>query len=134
MLVAAAALPAAAAAAPRVYAIHFDSEVNPVTQDWLNNKLDHAASSHYDAAVILIDTPGGLSDSMRKIVQKELTVGVPVIVYVSPPGARAASAGVCTVNPSFWALAMEALPGCNPTRTDTPLSRRFSACAWPCDP
>jgi membrane-bound serine protease (ClpP class) len=94
LVIAAAAFPAAAAAAPRVLAIHFDAEVNPVTQDWLNDKLDRAAHDHYDAAVILLDTPGGLSDSMRKIVQKELTVGVPVIVYVSPPGARAASAGV----------------------------------------
>jgi membrane-bound serine protease (ClpP class) len=44
--------------------------------------------------VILLDTPGGLSDSMRKIVQDELASRVPVVVYVSPEGARAASAGV----------------------------------------
>jgi membrane-bound serine protease (ClpP class) len=94
LIVAAAVVPAAAAAPPRVLAIHFDAEVNPVTQDWLNNKLDRAAKGHYAAAVIVLDTPGGLSESMRKIVQKELAVGVPVIVYVSPNGARAASAGV----------------------------------------
>ena len=46
--------------------------------------------------MIVLDTPGGLSESMRKIVQKELAVSkaVPVIVYVAPDGARAASAGV----------------------------------------
>ena len=44
--------------------------------------------------MIVLDTPGGLSDSMRKIVQKELSVKVPVLVYVAPNGARAASAGV----------------------------------------
>jgi membrane-bound serine protease (ClpP class) len=84
----------AAAAQPRVLAIHFDTEVNPVTQDYLSHQLQRAADGHYAAAVIVLDTPGGLSDSMRKIVQKELSLPIPVIVYVSPPGARAASAGV----------------------------------------
>jgi membrane-bound serine protease (ClpP class) len=86
--------PAAAAAAPRVLAIQFDADVNPVTQDWLNNQLGRAQSDGYDAAVILLDTPGGLSESMRKIVQRELSLRIPVIVYVTPHGARAASAGV----------------------------------------
>jgi membrane-bound serine protease (ClpP class) len=89
------ALPATASAAgPRVYAIHFATDVNPVTQDWLNHQLDHAAADHFSAAVIVLDTPGGLEDSMRKIVQKELALPIPVVVYVSPQGARAASAGV----------------------------------------
>jgi membrane-bound serine protease (ClpP class) len=88
------AAPAAAAAAPRVLAVHFDAEVNPATQGYLNHEIDRAAADHYDAVVILLDTPGGLSESMRKIVQKELSSKVPVIVYVSPQGARAASAGV----------------------------------------
>jgi membrane-bound serine protease (ClpP class) len=85
----------AAAAAPRVLAIRFgpDLEVNPVTKDYLNHQLDEAAE-HYDAAVIELDTPGGLSSSLRSIYQKELSLRVPVIVYVSPSGARAASAGV----------------------------------------
>jgi membrane-bound serine protease (ClpP class) len=87
-------LPASAAAAPRVLAIHFAQDVNPVTQDWLNNQLGRAQSDGYDAAVILLDTPGGLSESMRKIVQRELSLRIPVIVYVTPHGARAASAGV----------------------------------------
>jgi membrane-bound serine protease (ClpP class) len=84
----------AAAATPRVLAIHFTQDVNPVTQDWLNHELSRAQSGGYAAAVIVLDTPGGLEDSMRKIVQKELSLRVPVIVYVSPAGARAASAGV----------------------------------------
>ena len=84
----------AAAAKPRVLAIHFTADVNPVTQSWLNSELDHAQKNGYSAAVIVLDTPGGLEDSMRKIVQKELSLKIPVIVYVSPGGARAASAGV----------------------------------------
>lgn len=83
-------------AQPRVLAITFgpDLEVNPVTQDYLTGKLSHAAKSGYDAAVILLDTPGGLSSSMKTIYTAELNAKLPVIVYVSPDGARAASAGV----------------------------------------
>jgi membrane-bound serine protease (ClpP class) len=88
------ALPASAAAAPRVLAIHFSQDVNPVTQDWLNHELGHAESHGYSAAVIVLDTPGGLEESMRKIVQRELSLKIPVVVYVAPGGARAASAGV----------------------------------------
>ena len=80
----------------RVLAITFgpDLEINPVTQGYLTSQLSHAASGGYDAAVILLDTPGGLSTSMKTIYEAELASTVPVIVYVSPEGARAASAGV----------------------------------------
>jgi membrane-bound serine protease (ClpP class) len=85
-----------AGSTPRVLAIRFgpDLEVNPVTQDYLTHQLSRAASKHYDAAVILLDTPGGLSSSMKTIYTAELNAKLPVIVYVSPDGARAASAGV----------------------------------------
>ena len=81
---------------PRVLAITFgpDLEINPVTQSYLTSQLSHAANDGYDAAVILLDTPGGLSTSMKTIYQAELASKIPVIVYVSPEGARAASAGV----------------------------------------
>jgi membrane-bound serine protease (ClpP class) len=86
----------AGTAQPRVLAIKFgpDLEVNPVTQDYLTGRLSHAAKAGYDAAVILLDTPGGLSSSMKTIYTSELNAKLPVIVYVSPDGARAASAGV----------------------------------------
>jgi membrane-bound serine protease (ClpP class) len=85
----------AAAATPRVLAIRFgpDLEVNPITQNYVNHQLSEA-EKHYDAAVIELDTPGGLSSSLRSIYQKELSLKIPVIVYVTPSGARAASAGV----------------------------------------
>jgi membrane-bound serine protease (ClpP class) len=87
---------AGASSRPRVLAITFgpDLEINPVTQGYLTSKLSQAANDGYDAAVILLDTPGGLSTSMKTIYQAELAAKVPVIVYVSPEGSRAASAGV----------------------------------------
>jgi membrane-bound serine protease (ClpP class) len=96
-LAAALAVPAlafAAAGTPKVLAIHYDFEVNPVTSSYLDHQLDRAQDGDYDAAVIVLDTPGGLSESMRKIVKTEIGLKIPVIVYVSPSGARAASAGV----------------------------------------
>ena len=83
-----------AGARPRVLAIHFGLEVNPVTSSYLDHQLSRAQDDHFNAAVIILDTPGGLSESMRTIVKHELGSKIPVIVYVSPPGARAASAGV----------------------------------------
>ncbi len=87
---------AAATSQPRVLVITFgpDLEINPVTQGYLTSELSHAARDGYDAAVILLDTPGGLSTSMKTIYQAELNARLPVIVYVSPEGSRAASAGV----------------------------------------
>ena len=90
------AAPAHAATPPKVLAIHFapDLEVNPVTQGWVNHQLNRAKNNGYSAAVIVLDTPGGLSTSMRKIYQKELASPIPVLVYVAPDGARAGSAGL----------------------------------------
>lgn len=72
----------------------FENDVNPVTQSYVTGEISRANRDHYDAIVILIDTPGGLSSSMEKIVKSELKSKVPVIVYVYPEGSRAASAGV----------------------------------------
>ena len=97
LLVAFAALavvPAAHAAPPRVLAVEFDNDVNPVTADYAVDQIHRANSEGYDAVAILLDTPGGLADAMKDIYQAELASKIPVIVYVSPEGARAASAGV----------------------------------------
>jgi membrane-bound serine protease (ClpP class) len=90
----AAVAPAAHAAAPRVLAVEFDNDVNPVTADYVTGEIERANDERYQAVVILLDTPGGLSDAMKDIYQEELASEIPVIVYVSPDGARAASAGV----------------------------------------
>jgi membrane-bound serine protease (ClpP class) len=86
--------PAAHAATPRVLAVEFDNDVNPVTADYAVGEIERANEDGFAAVVILLDTPGGLADAMRDIYQAELASRVPVIVYVSPEGARAASAGV----------------------------------------
>jgi membrane-bound serine protease (ClpP class) len=91
-LVALAAVSSAQAGNGKVLAVKFDADVNPVTQKWLSDRIDEGAK--YDALVILLDTPGGLDESMRKIVQDELAAKEPIVVYVAPNGARAASAGV----------------------------------------
>jgi membrane-bound serine protease (ClpP class) len=89
-----AVVPAANAATPKVLAIEFDNDVNPVTADYVVDNIHRANADGYSAVVILLDTPGGLSDAMKDIYQAELASKIPVIVYVYPEGARAASAGV----------------------------------------
>jgi len=79
---------------PHVLAVKFENDVNPVTQDYVNSEIERANRENFDAIVILLDTPGGLGSSMQKIYKAELASKIPVIVYVSPPGSRAASAGV----------------------------------------
>jgi membrane-bound serine protease (ClpP class) len=78
---------------PRVLAVEFENDINPVTQDYLTGAIERGEEEGYDAVVFLLDTPGGLDSSMRAIIKKELEADVPVVVYVSPPGSRAASAG-----------------------------------------
>jgi membrane-bound serine protease (ClpP class) len=86
-------LAAGQASQPRVLAAHLDNDINPVTQEFLEDAVDRAEDEKLDAVVIVLDTPGGLSSSMRGIVKRFLASRVPVIVYVSPPGSSADSAG-----------------------------------------
>ncbi|HEX3329142.1 MAG TPA: nodulation protein NfeD [Gaiellales bacterium] len=78
---------------PLVLAMRLDTEINPVSANFVKDSISKAESEHAAALVILMDTPGGDSDSMNQIIQAELASKVAVIVYVSPEGARAASAG-----------------------------------------
>jgi membrane-bound serine protease (ClpP class) len=77
----------------QVLAVHLDNDINPVTQDYLEDAIERAENEGYEAVVILLDTPGGLSSSMRGIVKRFLAATVPVVVYVWPPGSSADSAG-----------------------------------------
>lgn len=90
--------PAAAATGPTaapntVLATRVDSAITPVTADLIADRIERAEQGGYAGYVIQLDTPGGLARSMREIVENILASRVPVIVYVSPEGARAASAG-----------------------------------------
>ncbi|MSQ23335.1 MAG: nodulation protein NfeD [Chloroflexi bacterium] len=68
--------------------------INPLTADYLVRAIDEAEREGAPALVIRVDTPGGLDSAMRTMVQAVLGSRVPVIVYVAPSGARAASAGL----------------------------------------
>lgn len=70
-----------------------DGVISPVTVRLVASALERARADRAEALVILLDTPGGLERSMRSIVRDLLNAPLPVIVYVSPTGARAASAG-----------------------------------------
>ncbi|HSE08021.1 MAG TPA: NfeD family protein [Nocardioidaceae bacterium] len=86
---------AAASPAPerRVLVTEVATAITPVVAEHIDSGLDEAARDDYDAYVIELDTPGGLVTAMRDIVNDILASPVPVIVYVSPDGARAGSAG-----------------------------------------
>lgn len=71
-----------------------DVAITPVTAGFIQRALEDATSSNAAALVVELDTPGGLMESTRDIVKDILASSVPVVVYVSPSGARAASAGV----------------------------------------
>lgn len=86
------ALPAAGAQ-PRVLVASFDNDVNPVTQDYLQEQVRRAERDGYEAIVVELDTPGGLGSSMREIVKTFLAAKVAVIVWVAPAGSSADSAG-----------------------------------------
>lgn len=68
--------------------------INPITADYISSGIDEAQNNNYQGVIIEMDTPGGLLDSTRVIVKKIMNATVPVIVYISPSGSRAGSAGV----------------------------------------
>jgi membrane-bound serine protease (ClpP class) len=78
---------------PLVFDLRIDGEVEPVLATYIDEGLAEAARRNASLVLITMDTPGGLSDSMKDIIQHILASPVPVAVYVGPTGARGASAG-----------------------------------------
>jgi membrane-bound serine protease (ClpP class) len=83
----------AVVAPAEVLKIVVDDTIQPVSEEYFSRAIDEASRRHDEALLIQIDTPGGLLDSMREIIQRVTNSPVPVIIYVAPSGSRAASAG-----------------------------------------
>jgi len=93
-----------------IYLMTITGTVNPGLAEFVKTGIDQAANADAACLVIELDTPGGLAESVRQIVQDILASQIPIIVYVSPGGARAASAGVMiTIAADIAAMA----PGTN---------------------
>ncbi|MGO9414668.1 MAG: SDH family Clp fold serine proteinase [Syntrophobacteraceae bacterium] len=90
--------------------IQIQDSINPGVEDFMKYAIKRSADDKAECLIILLDTPGGLMTSMRGISKAILNSPVPVVVYVSPSGAQAASAGVfITVAADIAAMA----PGTN---------------------
>ena len=91
-------LPSGAAAqrddGPLIRSVDLHMTINPASAGWVEQALEDAENDGADIVVFRLDTPGGLDDSTRDIVKDILAAPMPVVVYVSPNGARAASAGL----------------------------------------
>lgn len=77
-----------------IFVMRVEGAITPVTANFISYGLNYASEKKGKALIIELDTPGGLVESTREIVKEILQSEIPVIVYVSPQGARAASAGV----------------------------------------
>ena len=80
--------------AAQVGLIKIDGAIGPATASYISRAIGVAEAQKDECLIIQLDTPGGLDTAMRDIVQKMVNSPVPVVVYVAPSGARAASAGV----------------------------------------
>ena len=76
-----------------VYVLHVEGTIVPAVYNYINRGISEAEERGSTVCIIELDTPGGLLDSTEKIVQRIMNAGVPVVVYVSPRGGWAASAG-----------------------------------------
>ena len=85
--------PAVGAQGRHVAVVELDGAIDPISAGYLGRAIDLAAEDGAHLIVVLLDTPGGLLSSTRDMVEDIIASEVPVVVYVSPPGAQAASAG-----------------------------------------
>ena len=84
--------------------LRIEGAIGPASSSYLSKGFTYALENNSSAILISLDTPGGLSTSMREIIQEVLNSPIPVIIYVSPKGARAASAGTYLMYASHLAV------------------------------
>jgi membrane-bound serine protease (ClpP class) len=96
-------LPAAGQQEHVVEVVELEGIIDPTTADYLDVRIDEAADGGAAAVVLQLNTPGGLSVSTDRMVQSIVRSPIPVVVWVGPPGAQAASAGVFLVYASHVA-------------------------------
>jgi membrane-bound serine protease (ClpP class) len=84
-------LPAASTAS--ILKITVDAPIHPITSEYIRKSIDRAEKENARLLIIDLNTPGGLDSSMREIIERILSSKIPVAAYVTPSGARAASAG-----------------------------------------
>lgn len=90
--------------------INIDTAIHPVSSEYIRTTIDRAQESGAELIIMALNTPGGLDSSMREIIEKILGSSVPVAAFVSPSGARAASAGFfISMACDIWVMA----PGTN---------------------
>lgn len=87
-----------------VYILNFSGTIGPVSADYIISGIDKAEKANALGVVLKLDTPGGLDESMREIIQRVFSSKIPIITYVHPSGARAASAGVFITLASDFAV------------------------------
>ena len=77
-----------------IYLLQLSGIINPITSRYVVGGIEDAEAEEAECLILQLDTPGGLDTSMRDIIRKMLNSPIPIIVYISPSGGRAASAGV----------------------------------------
>ncbi|MBN2543686.1 nodulation protein NfeD [bacterium] len=77
-----------------ILVLEFDGVINPISSSYILDGLEKAEDMNAECMILVMDTPGGLMESMRDITKAFMNSNVPIVVYVNPKGARAASAGV----------------------------------------
>lgn len=93
-------------AAGNIEWIKIEGTISPATVEYVKKSFLHARGKNIECLVIQLDTPGGLASSMREVVKLIMNASFPVVVYVAPKGARAASAGVfIALSSHFLAMA-----------------------------